>query len=94
MQLYFFFAFAECFEQLGHQSRQLNDDPFSRITSRGIAGDRHVLSCQEQSMKAVSLLLQILLLFTVAGTISAAVRSRFEAAARECYSCHGYGINR
>jgi len=38
--------------------------------------------------------LQLLLLFTVAGTISAAVRSRLESAARECSTCHGYGINR
>lgn len=36
----------------------------------------------------------LLLLFTVAGTISAAVRSRLESAARECSTCHGYGINR
>lgn len=36
----------------------------------------------------------VLLLFTVAGTISAAVRSRLESAARECTTCHGYGINR
>ena len=39
-------------------------------------------------------MLQLLLLFTVAGTISAAVRSRLESAARECSTCHGYGINR
>ena len=38
--------------------------------------------------------LQVLLLFTVAGTISAAVRSRLETAARDCTTCHGYGINR
>lgn len=36
----------------------------------------------------------VLLLFTVAGTISAAVRSRLESAARGCTMCHGYGINR
>lgn len=36
----------------------------------------------------------VLLLFTVAGTISAAVRSRLETAARDCTTCHGYGINR
>ena len=38
--------------------------------------------------------MQMLLLFTLAGTISAAVRQRFEAAARECTTCRGFGINR